>query len=349
LAETSPAPGAALARRELLWLALAAGVEAVVTLLFAGGHTVAALLPHAALLVALALTLRLRLRRQADIRVPALLLVSTVAAGPFGAAGAILTVVTVWLSRSRGGTAEWFASLFPPSPEQDLEDAASSARAAIAAESDGEVMPLVDLLEHGDELQKQAVVSLVARSFRPSLAPLLRRALEDPSSAVRAQAATTIARIEGKFLERVVALRREIARDAATPDSILELARLFDDYAYTGLLDPEREHQNRQEALALYLDYLGRNPADTSVTVAVVRLLVRQRDYRAAASWLARLDPVQAATPQATMWRMEVAFHLGQWQDLRALARATAAAGTDGAEQTPALREVLALWQEVGS
>ncbi len=208
-------------------------------------------------------------------------------------------------------------------------------------------MPLVDLLDRGDELQKQAVVSLVARSFRPSLAPLLRRALEDPSNAVRAQAATTLARIEGNFLERVVAQRRELDHGAAGTAATLELARLFDDYAYTGLLDPEREHQNRAEALDLYLAYLRDDPQNAGVRTAVARLLVRQGDYAAAEPWLEALSPAEEQTPQAAMWRMEVAFRLGRWHNLAALAEAAGPALAEQAEYTPALREVLGLWQGV--
>lgn len=338
---------ATVARRELLWIAAAIGVETAVMWLVARDRIAVALVPHAALLGALALTLRVRVRRHADIRIPSMLLICTAAAGLFGAAGAAIAVTTVWLSRSAGGTAEWFASLFPESPQHDLEESASTARAAISAESDGEVMPLVDLLDRGDELQKQAVVSLVARSFRPSLAPLLRRALEDPSNAVRAQAATTLARIEGSFLERVVALRRELDHSASGKAARLELARLFDDYAYTGLLDPEREHQNRAEALGLYLAYLRDDPLNARVRTSVARLLVRQRDYVAAESWLEGLSPAEAQTPQTAMWRMEVAFRLGRWNDLRALARAAGPSLAEQAEYTPALREVIRLWQAV--
>lgn len=305
----------------------------------------AALLVHVVSLGIAGLIVYLRAREGSGVRIPAMVLIGTAGAGVFGSAGALLALGVMKWSRLEGGTAEWFATLFPESAHHDLEVSASSARMAMTTESDGEVLPLVDLLESGDEFQKQAVVALVARSFRPSLAPLLQRALQDPSNAVRVQAATTLARIEGEFLEREVELRRDLAEaGGGDDDCTLKLARLLDDYAFTGLLDPEREEQNRTGALDLYLDYLTRHPDDSTVRTAVARLLIRRGDYEGAEPWL---EPVGNGDPgtQGTMWRMEIAFRLERWEELHHLAEVHAGHLEQEMEAAPALRDVIALWQ----
>lgn len=304
----------------------------------------AALVVHCVGLGAGGVLLYLRVRNGNGVRIPAMVLIGTAGAGVFGSAGALIAMGVMKLSRAEGGTAEWFEALFPQSPHHDLEVSASSARMAITGESDGEVLPLVDLLENGDEFQKQAVVALVARSFRPSLAPLLERALQDSSNAVRVQAATTLARIEGEFLEREVDLRRGFQE--GDDDCALKLARLLDDYAFTGLLDPEREQQNRGEALELYRGYLTRHPDAITVRTAVARLLIRRGDYKEAEPWLEGFAAKDAG--KGAMWRMEIAFRLGCWDELHHLAEVHAGCLEQEMESAPALRDVIALWQGVG-
>ncbi|MCC6587461.1 MAG: hypothetical protein IT168_12265 [Bryobacterales bacterium] len=341
---TAPAVNELLAAGALLL------IELIVTWMAWAHVFTAALVIHVAGLCAAGLLVYRSVRNGSGVRIPGLVLIGTAGAGVFGSAGALIALCVMKVSRTEGGSAEWFAALFPQSAQHDLEVSASSARRATSGEFDGEVLPLVDLLESGDEFQKQAVVALVARSFRPSLAPLLERALQDASNAVRVQAATALARIEGEFLEREVELRREFEEAFGGDDGCtLKLARLLDDYAFTGLLDPEREQQNRTEALNLYLQYLIRRPEDAAVRTAVARLLIRRGDYQAAEPWLETVGSGDAGTgeesTQGTMWRMEIAFRLGRWEELHHLAEVHAGRLEQEMESAPALRDVIALWQ----
>ena len=302
------------------------------------------LLVHGAALAVAGAFLVRQARARSSVGVAGMLFIATAGAGPFGAFGTCLAVAVMAVSRSESGTAEWFAALFPEAAHSDLEKTASSARAEVSEEADGEVLPLIDLLDNGDELQKQSVVALVARSFRPSLAALLRRSLLDSSNGVRVQAATALTRIESRFTEQAVELRSQIA--SGDGGAKLRLARLYDDYAYTGLLDPEREQQNRADALQLYQEHLGENPSDGMAKRAVARLLIRQGRYGEAEPWLGELRDAGGGVESA-LWRMEVAFGLGRWDEVRALTAANAERLEQDTEATPALREVIALWQGV--
>jgi hypothetical protein len=186
-----------------------------------------ALLAHVVITVALGAHLwRVWAGNQLGFALP--LTVATAVAGPIGAGSMLAAMLlTEFFRRSAKPAADWLDGLDEArgsgtrtNPSRDREGAVSAV----------EVTPLMDILEMGDELQKQEVVALVTRSFRPALAPLLKRALEDSSNAIRVQAATAMARIEGRFLHRAMQLDQLAAKKPGSSDVARDLAHLYDDY-----------------------------------------------------------------------------------------------------------------------
>jgi tetratricopeptide (TPR) repeat protein len=229
---------------------------------------------------------------------------------------------------------EWFASLAPAAGTTEVN----------SSHSEIESLPLIDVLTRGSESRRQAVVALVARHFRPPLAPVLRRALDDPSNAVRVQAATALARIESTFLRS--ALDLAAAHSAAPGDVSLYLAqaRLNDEHAHTGLLDAVREAESRGRALQWYERYLEAVPGDNEARTAMARLLIRQRRYEDASRVLEQLAEGSSPPGDVLAWRLEAAFHLGQWDRVRLWARQWNGRCQDDAEIPIEMRQAVALW-----
>lgn len=218
----------------------------------------------------------------------------------------------------------WYRELFP----QDERFLSAQIYQSIVRRElpTGDYTPVVsymDVIGHGTIEQRVAVVAAVARNFRPVFAPVLRAAVADDNPEVRVQAATAIAKLTDDFVARVQALEAMVARAPGDAARLRELAKAYDEYAYTGILDAALEQNNRLRALQLWLNYCELVPNDREASVAVGRLLMRLERHGLAAQWLERAFAEGRATRQAVLWYMEVLYALGRTDALRAIAAQT--------------------------
>jgi hypothetical protein len=280
---------------------------------------------------------------------PGLLLfaICTLAMGPLGALGAGLTNVL------RGSYAlhatpfeEWYAVLFPKIAATRIE--ALYKRIVLrhgGPPKRSTVAPFLDIMAQGTVQQKRVVIAMIADAFDPAFAPALQSALNDAEPAVRVQAATAAASIEGGFLDRAMALQ---ARRGAYPhdaEIILELALHHEEYAASGLLDDARAQAELTEALACCERAGKMGPGDPFVAEISARLLLRLGRIEEA---MLRLQPLVAQSDPAAgalASYFSCLFRRGQFGRLREAcrefgARINPAALPDG------LGEALRLWSE---
>ena len=201
------------------------------------------------------------------------------------------------------------------------------------------MLPLNDILSFGSFAQKQAAVTLITKYYKPSFAPVLKKALADESNAIRVQAATAMAKIEAEFLSKMMALSREAEKRPDDAVALRALAAHYDDYAFSGVLDPKREVETRGLAVETYRTLLALAPSDVNARSAVGRLLVRQRMFEQAAAWYARY-PVDEWPAAARLWHMESLFALSRYAELRSLAAEPLAEGA----VAPNAAQAVALW-----
>ncbi|MBF0587766.1 MAG: hypothetical protein HQL53_01415 [Magnetococcales bacterium] len=252
----------------------------------------------------------------------AFLTISTTFLGPGGPIGALFTF---WLDmryrRYTRPAEEWFSALFPEEETGDAEILAEKLDMDAQEGRSGSVMPFADVLKYGEQSQKQAMIAMALKQFQPRYAPVLKQALLDQDNAVRVQAATAITHLENRFLERTMKLEEEQKLRPNDPEFLLELARHYDDYAFTGILDDVRERENRDQAIQVYRHYLELKPGDTRVQLAVGRNLMRRDLVQEAADFLEPLATHEGAVTQMRMWYMESLFLLGRHNDLEEAAR----------------------------
>lgn len=299
---------------------------------------------HVAVAAALAAWTWRRRRRRVDERFSGLLAICTAFLGPSGPLCAGLSVgAHAVFRRYATGFHDWYLSLFPESqsdPAQELYELIVTGRERAGAAA---VDSFTDVMTVGSPQQKQAVIALVSRHFRPSFTPALKLGLADSDPSVRVQAATATARVEHEFNERWLKLER--AADSA-PDSAAArhaLARHLDDYAFCGLLDANREQELRRKALDYYRAALAAAPADEALRNDLGRLLLRVGLVAEAAETLA---PAAGRTHDRRLlaWYAESLFRLGRFEELRALCRTRADDFADSAAIFDALGDVVALW-----
>ncbi|MEO5367518.1 MAG: hypothetical protein H7831_14430 [Magnetococcus sp. WYHC-3] len=253
-----------------------------------------------------------------------LLAIFAVPLGPVGVVG-VLFAFFMFVRYRRDATpfGEWYAALFP----EDTVDASEGLlrRLKIIADSGGQagaadITPFLDVLNFGEQRQKLAMITLISRHFRPVFAPLLKRALGDGDNAIRVQAATAVSQIENRFTARSLILERALEHRPDSPDVVLELARHFDDYAFTGILDSVRESENRERALAAYRQYLALRPGDDAARTVVGRSLIRNHRLEEAVSFFEQALAEGRRDPQMVLWYMECLYRMGRYEALNRLA-----------------------------
>jgi hypothetical protein len=276
---------------------------------------------HCALIAGLAAWIARSPAARGDLRIPVLLAVTTAVMGPAGPLGTALTIISCRrFARSAIPFEEWYEGLFPKE-DAELEAALERhARALAAGEGEEGVVPFIDVLSFGSRQQKQAMIAMITSRFHPSFAPVLRKALSDSNQAIRVQAATAMTRVENGFLEKSLERAEAARNDPGNPELILRIARHYDSYAFAGILDEKREHENRDKAASAYLRYIEQRPENREISAEAGRLLVRKGDYLTAAALLRESIRRGDASRAAVLWYMESLYRLKRYAELRKLA-----------------------------
>jgi polysaccharide biosynthesis protein PelE len=304
--------------------ALAAEALALHLVISEGARLVVGAGLHLLVVLALSAWLWRTARSGRDARFPLLLVAATAVLGPIGPAGVLLVVALHrYYLRSASTFESWYASLFP----EESKDGDSALDRQLRAGNDGrggevDVVPFMDILSFGSRQQKQSMIALITTRFQPAFAPVLRQALNDGNHAIRVQAATAMTRVENGFLERSMRLSEAARRAPEDASTVLALARHYDSYAFAGILDDDRERENREKAIAAYGEYLELVPDDLSARAGLGRILVRKGEYRPAIDVLRKAIDAGNFSPQIVLWCMESFYRLGMFEQLREVARA---------------------------
>ena len=270
-----------------------------------------------------------------------LLALATAALGPVGAIGSGALVLLVRGFTRTGATA--VPSLLGDGDEaQTFERAEANVEATLGRRA--AVMPFADVLAQGSPEQKQEMISVIAANFQPSFARALRSAMNDAEPAVRMMAAAAAARIESGFLDASMALETQWADEPGNAHRALELARHYDAFAATDLLDESRADEARSRALEMYQLAARDLPRDTSIAQATVRLLLKLgREDEAIGLYRQRMED-GSAPPALASWYLECLFRRHRFAELRRHAAALAQRVRDLDMLHPRSVDAMQLW-----
>ena len=342
--------GGAAVVEPLMVAALAGGIE-IWLLLMAAGEQLdwgTILLAHAAVVLPVAGWALWLWRRDPSIRTGIALAVGVSFLGPLGCGGVMLMCAIMALTRrNTKGFMEWYLSLFPEEQRgagRDLFERLASGR---ARDDDHEsVASFTDFLDHGTPEQKQTILALLARNFRPVFAPALRGAMNNPDATVRVMAATAVARIENAFLTRSMESRADCERNPGDYDVWLGSAQLYDDYAFTGILDADREAEHRRRAVEAYRECVRLNPAAVVPVIALGRLALATGRIDEAVSRFQRAIQLEPDRIGHSVWLMEALFRRGDFAKVRELARSLGPETQWSGKISEEVRHAVRLWRE---
>lgn len=317
--------------------------------IFSGIWPIVPIIIHLVLSVVTALIAMGQYKKGMDARHFVILAIISATTGVFGTVGALFGFIgtSIFSGRSKHFK-DWYESIFPTDNLSEPELIYDRIIEGFDENpSHYGVMPFVDVMRLGSENQKRRALAKMTSRFSPRFAEAFRIALRDPSNTIRVQAATAVAKVEKEFtrqLERIELARMQQPQNTTLT---LALAKFYDDYAFTGVLDAEREKINRERAIGTYKTYLQQDPNSVEAWMAIGRLLFRNKQWEVAADWFRDAMDRGLRLPTMLLWYFECLFHLRKFRELR---HALLEFGRSvlGQEDVPAsIRDAVSLWIQV--
>jgi tetratricopeptide (TPR) repeat protein len=284
-----------------------------------------------------------------DARHLSILAIISATTGVFGTVGALVGFIGsgIFAGRAKHFN-DWYESIFPTdslSQPQEIYD-----RILEGFDENPHhysVSPFLDVMHLGSENQKRRALAKMTSRFNARFAEAFRVALRDSNNTIRVQAATAIAKIEKEFTYKLERIELARAQEPNNPLLTLALAKFYDDYAFTGVLDSERERSNRERAISTYKSYLQQDPNSEETWIAIGRLLFRNHQWNEAAEWFRNAIDRGWRMKTMLMWYFECLFRLGRYRDLRR-ALLEHGRGVINQDDMPApMRDAVSLWIQV--
>ncbi len=304
---------------------------------------------HLAIAFVTAMVTYAQYKKGMDVQHLAILSIVAATTGVFGSLGALLGFVVAAIFKRRSHHfKEWYETIFPTDSISEPQRIHDNIMEGIDENPrQYGVMPFVEVMRLGSENQKRRALAKMTSRFHPRFAPAFREALADSSNTIRVQAATAVAKIERDFMVKLN--RIELARTKAPKDPHLTmaLAKFYDDYAFTGVLDGELEKLNRERAIQTYKSYLQQDPNSGEAWIAIGRLLFRNKQWDEASDWFRHALDRGWKSPTMLLWYFESLFRTGQFTSLRR-AMLEYGRGIVGKDDLPKpVQDAVAFWMEV--
>ncbi len=304
---------------------------------------------HLVISVVTALIAYAQYRKGLDVQHLALLAIVCSVTGVVGAVGSLVGFISTIILRGRAHHfSEWYETIFPtdlPTEPQVIFD--SITERLDENPSNYSVMPFTDVMRLGSENQKRNALAKMTSRFNPRFAAAFKAALTDPSNAIRVQAATSVAKIERQFAAQLTRIEQARSKEPGNHVLTLALAKFYDDYAFTGVLDPEVEKLNRERAIQTYKTYLQVDPNAQEAWVAIGRLLYRNQQWDQAADWFRAALDRGWKMPTMVLWYFECLFRQNQHRELRRAILEYGRGITTQEELPQDVREAVTLWLQV--
>ncbi|MBN2642950.1 MAG: hypothetical protein JXR78_14965 [Victivallales bacterium] len=212
-----------------------------------------------------------------DVRNHILACVLVAFMGPFGGLISLICntfhLILTW--RFKSNFSEWiFSYLFEMDASEKESDKIYN-RITAGQEVFGSIdtEPLVDIMDFGTLEQKQAALIKLVRNFTPELMAVLKKALNDPSNAIRVQAAAGLAKLQNDFNRQYTYYERKVIDSTGDVEELKGFARICEEYYNSRMLDQERTAKAVRRSIALYEQAITLEPDDIDLKISLIRIL----------------------------------------------------------------------------
>ena len=264
--------------------------------------------------------------------------------GPFGTLLGLLTLTVFWLA-----PADWTVTVADEVPG-DAEQSALLREVSLPAQALTQPQSLCDIFRFGTLPERRAALAMIGANYRPAFAEALRMALHDEHNAIRVQAGMVMQSLEDAFERKRREIEARLDRTLVehgfgSDDAMLQLGRLYDHRAYSGLLDASRAAEARSKARRAYRAHLQKAPTDLEAVAALGRLLVRDDRAQEAIEELEGAIASGASSVPIWMWYAEALDRARRFERLRAVMTERGDKLRDALPANSPLRATIELWR----
>lgn len=331
-------------------------LESFALLLVVQKNPIPALLLHFIAFLIIAGAAKIKDLNNKDSRFAWVTMIALPLMGPFAPAGTLFALFWYYISKEKSLTfRQWHDSIFPPHDPTLAEvvyDRISFGRDQ--AGLDYSVTYLMDVIKLGSDDKKREAILKILRNYDPGFAPILKMALEDDHNSIRVQAATAMTKLKKTYYTTSVKLER-LRREWPDKNSIsLELAKHYDDYAFSGLLDDKQAAEYQQLSYEYYEEFIDYEPQDSPLIpkakLRMARLLLRMDKLDEACTHFQHLINENPEPSDAYLWYGECLYRMGRYDILREIAGTLAQAPMaqeDALRYPDYIRGIIELWSPI--
>ncbi|MFQ5646033.1 MAG: hypothetical protein ACE5GM_03805 [bacterium] len=185
----------------------------------------------------------------------------------------------------------------------------------------GELAPYVDIL-HGKDMElKLSVIEKLSLEPGPKRVSMLKTALRDSDNEVRLSAANGLRKIEDRFQQKIIALKKECRLLPANDQFFAELGITYDDYAYCGILDRETSRYYQELAIKALAKAISINPFGEDYYKNLGRTMIRINKAKKAIRVLEQGLKLNPDSQAIKTWLAEYYFKQKMFDKVKKLAR----------------------------
>lgn len=266
--------------------------------------------------------------------------------GPMAALAGLVILAVIAVAHDPVANASiWHEHLFPNLAVDELTERTEEiSRRQSGNDGAGEIESFFDVLQWGTLPEKEHVLSLISRSFRPEFAPVLRAGLAVDDLGLRAQAAAGLSMLETRISARLGNLQ-EAFRDAGPEQrniAAIDLAIALSDAAHTGLYDEARNAEMRREIVSILTDCADR--VDPRINTMLGRTLIQLGEFDRAVETLSGVADATTSGEAAFDWLLEGVFRQGDYRRIGSLVEGRAESVRSLVQQDGPLAPALRFW-----
>lgn len=261
--------------------------------------------------------------KEFDLRTPILIFILVSFTGIFGVLMAIIYMISYEFHiRTAKNFDDWFSDLFPD--EQIKERDKIYERIIFGLDDTKEdinIDSFQDIISYGTLEQKQLALAKITRFFQPRFAPALMSAIHSKDSAIRVQAATSITKIENRFMNKLFKMEKQISEKPNDLELLIAYGVLCDNYAHCGILDSDRSRNIREKAIEVYEKCVVLGDGGEHIKRNLGRLYLRNDEADKAYLWFKEcIEKDGLVSAQLLLWYMETLYITKNYKKIRELA-----------------------------
>lgn len=265
--------------------------------------------------------------------------------GPIAASAGLVILAVIAVAHDPVANASmWHEHLFPNLAVDELTERTEEISRQSGNGGADEIESFFDVLRWGTLPEKEHVLSLISRSFRPEFAPVLRAGLAVDDLGLRAQAAAGLSMLETRISARLGNLQ-EAFRDAGPEErstAAIDLALALSDAAHTGLYDEARNTEMRREIVSILTTCAG--PVDPRINTMLGRTLIQLGEFDQAVETLSGVADATGSGEAAFDWLLEGVFRQGDYRRIGSLVEGRAESVRSLVQQDGPLAPALRFW-----